>query len=95
MFSCGFQRSTSSDFIHERMVGNQRSRSKTFTARRCSVVSSGASITVGRRPALPVAVRTKVARIWPRFFMVWRAEASVLSAILARLGSGDQRNRKP
>jgi 2-dehydro-3-deoxygluconokinase len=66
----GFQGSTASGVIHERMVGNQRSRSKTLTARRCCVVSSGASITVGRRPGLPVAVRTSVARMSPRVFMV-------------------------
>ena len=61
----GFQGSTASGIIHERMVGNQRSKSKTLTARRCCVVSSGASITVGRRPGLPVAVRTSVARMSP------------------------------
>jgi hypothetical protein len=56
--------------IDERMPGNQRSSSKTPTARRCSLVSAGASITVGRRPAPPVVVRTKVARIWARFSIV-------------------------
>jgi two-component system, NarL family, sensor histidine kinase UhpB len=56
--------------IDERMPGNQRSSSKISTARRCSVVSAGASITVGRRPAPPVVVRTNVALIRPRFSII-------------------------
>src|SRR5450755_1686780 len=52
--------------IHERSVGIQRSSSKALTARRCDVVSSGAIITVARRPGPPVVVRTSVARIAAR-----------------------------
>ncbi len=42
------------------MVGILRSRSNAFTARRCEVVSSGAIITVARRPGPRVVVRTSV-----------------------------------
>src|ERR1039457_1711394 len=52
--------------IHERSVGIQRSSSNTLTARRCEVFSSGAIITVARRPGPPVVVRTRVARISAR-----------------------------
>ena len=71
--------------IHERRVGNQRSSAKTLTARRWSAVSSGASITVGRRPGPPVVVRTRVARMPAKLCIMARAETSVPSAILARL----------
>ena len=50
-------------------------------------MSSGASITVGRRPAPPVVVRTNVALISVRLSMVCRAEVCVPSAIFARLTS--------
>ncbi len=73
--------------IDERMSGNHLFSPKTFTARRCSAVSSGASITVGLRPGPPVVVRTSVALICARFSSIRRAEASGVSAILARLTS--------
>ena len=69
------------------MVGNQRSNSNTRAARRCSAVSSGGSITVGRLPATPVVVRTSVARISARLFIVCCAEALVPSATFDKLTS--------
>src|ERR1017187_6832903 len=73
--------------IHERSVGIQRSSSNTLTARRCEVFSSGAIITVARRPGPPVVVRTRVARISARSLIIARAESPVPSAIFARLTS--------
>src|ERR1022692_2914896 len=73
--------------IHERSVGIQRSSSNALTARRCDVVSSGAIITVARRPGPPVVVRTSVARIAARSPIIARAESPVPSAIFARLTS--------
>ena len=75
------------EVMHERISGNHRSNSKTFTARRCSAVSSGASITVGRRPGVPVVVRTSVALMQAKLSSIPLADASGASAIFARLTS--------
>ena len=73
--------------LDERMAGNNLSSSKTLTARRCSAMSSGASITVGRRPGPSVVVRTSVALISAKLSSIRRAERSGAKAILARLTS--------
>lgn len=75
------------EFMHERMSGNHLSSSKTFTARRCPAVSSGASMTVGRRPGPPVEVRTSVALMPARLSSIFLADTSGASATLARLTS--------
>ncbi len=49
------------DSLDERSAGIQRPRSKILTDLRCSAVSSGARITVARRPRSFVRTRTKVA----------------------------------
>jgi len=48
------------------MAGNHLFSSNSLTARRCSALSSGASLTVGRRPGPPVVVRTSVTLISSR-----------------------------
>lgn len=73
--------------IHDRSDGIHLSNSKRFTARRCSAVSSGGSITVGRRPIWPVVVRTSVALIPASDAIISRAEAWVPSAIFTKLTS--------
>jgi hypothetical protein len=73
--------------VHERTGGNHRSSSKSLTALRCALESSGASITVGRRPMLPVAVRTSVALICASSSIMRRADNSLARASLARLTS--------
>ena len=73
------------EVMHERMSGNHFSSSKTFTARRCPVVSSGASMTVGRRPGPPVEVRTSVALMPARLSSIFLTDTSGARAILARL----------
>ena len=75
------------EVMHERMSGNHFSSSKTFTARRCPAVSSGASMTVGRRPGPPVVVRTSVALMPARLSSIFLTDTSGASAILARLTS--------
>ena len=75
------------EFMHERMSGNHLSSSKGLIARRCPVVSSGASMIVGRRPGPPVEVRTSVALMSARLSSIFLADTSGASAILARLTS--------
>src|SRR5260370_2042888 len=71
--------------IHERIFGYHLSSSKTFTATRCSFVSSRASMTVGRRPAPPGVVRTNVALISANPSSMQRADASFPTALLPTL----------
>src|SRR5580693_2030259 len=75
------------ELLHEESAGNHRSSWKSSTAWLCAASSSGASGTVGRRPLLPVVVRTSVARMPARLFIIAETEASVRSAIFARLTS--------
>ena len=73
--------------LAERMDGIQRASSKLRTALRCSAFSSGASMNVGRRPRSPVVVRTSVAVIPESDAIMVLTDASVPSAILAKLTS--------
>src|SRR6266699_4280184 len=71
--------------LDERSVGIQRPRSKTLTDLRCSAVSSGASITVARRPRSFVRTRTKVAFTSESVFIMLWADFLVPSVKRTRL----------
>jgi hypothetical protein len=72
-------------FLDERSIGIQRPKAKALTALRCSAVSSGASITVARRPSPVVRTRTNVVFIAESVFIVFTADFSLPSVMRARL----------
>src|SRR5216683_1153152 len=73
------------ELLDERSAGIQRPRSKILTDLRCSADSSGASITVARRPRSFVRTRTKVAFTSESVFIMLWADFLVPSVRRTRL----------